>query len=169
MIFIGVDPGLTGALAFIDSATGAAAIEDIPTVALTGKGLVQRRIDGQALAQVVRRHMPADETCTVVCEAVHAMGGNSMQTMGSLLRSLGAIEAVFDVLRHPAAMVTPQTWQRLYGLAGKKAKREPGTVPEAIRIARELYPDAAQLLQRVKDHNRAEALLIAHYGLRSLA
>jgi hypothetical protein len=97
------------------------------------------------------------------------MGGNSMQSMGSLLRSLGAIEAVFDVLRYPAALVAPQTWQRHFGLQGKKAKREPGTMPEAIRIACELYPRSAHMLRRVKDHNRAESLLIAHYGRTMVA
>ena len=168
MIVIGIDPGLTGAMSFIDSAAGTASIEDIPTVPLTGKGLVQRRIDGRKLAELVRKHCPADRAVIVVCEAVMAMGGqnNAMQTQGSLMRSLGAIEAVFDVLRWPALIVAPQTWQRHYGLQGKKAKREPGTLPDAIRIARELYPTAANMLQRVKDHNRAESLLIAAYGLQ---
>jgi hypothetical protein len=31
-----------------------------------------------------------------------------------------------------------------------------------------LYPDAAHHLQRAKDHNRAEALLLAHYGRKWL-
>jgi hypothetical protein len=85
------------------------------------------------------------------------------------MRSLGAIEAVFDVLRFPAALIEPACWQRYYGLQGKKAKREAGSMPEAIRVACELYPRAAHMLQRVKDHNRAEALLIAHYGRSTLA
>ena len=34
---------------------------------------------------------------------------------------------------------------------------------------RTLYPGAQTRLARQKDHNRAEALLLAHYGLRRLA
>lgn len=170
MITVGIDPGLTGALAFIGR--GQAHIEDIPTLPLPGGGLVSRRIDGRKLAEIVRRHCPADAAVLVCCESVGVMGGqnNAVQTQGSLLRSLGAIEAVFDVLRWPCVMVSARSWQKHYGLSGKKAeKRERGDMPAAILKARELYPAAAHMLQRVKDHNRAEALLIAHFGMGSIA
>ncbi len=165
MIVVGIDPGLTGALAFVHA--GQAVIEDIPTLPLTGKGLVTRRIDGLKLAEIARRHCPADACVTVICEAVGTMGGknNAVQTQGSLLRSLGAIEAVFDVLRWPCLMVRAQEWQKHYLLAGKKTeKRARGELPAAISKAAALYPGARHQLLRVKDHNRAEALLIAHYG-----
>lgn len=171
MIVIGVDPGLTGALAFVRPA-GLVAIEDIPTQALDGKGLVKRRIDGLALAQLVRKHCPVGSAVLVCCEQVGTMGGqnNAVQTQGSLMRSLGAIEAVFDVLRWPCLMVQPRVWQGHHGLAGKKAgKREHGALPAASVKALELYPAAARQLARVKDHNRAEALLIAAYGLETMA
>ena len=168
-IVVGIDPGLTGAIAFIHA--GKAAIEDIPTIALPGKGLVTRRVDGRALVELLRKHCPLGHAVTVVCEAVGTMGGqnNAVQTQGSLMRSLGAIEAVFDVVRAPCLMVTPREWQKLFGLVGKKAeKREPGQMPAAIVKACALYPGAAHMLRRVKDHNRAEALLIAHYGVVTL-
>ena len=67
-------------------------------------------------------------------------------------------------------MVRAQAWQKHYGLEGKKReKRAPGEMPAAILKARELYPDAAPLLQRVRDHNRAEALLLAHYAVETMA
>lgn len=170
MITVGIDPGLTGALAFIGR--GSVHIEDIPTLPVPGGGLVSRRIDGRRLAEIVRHHCPADAAVLVCCEAVGVMGGqnNAVQTQGSLLRSLGAIEAVFDVLRWPCVMVSARAWQKHFGLIGKKAeKRERGTLPAAILTARTLYPNAAHQLQRVKDHNRAEALLIAHFGMGSMA
>ena len=168
MIVCGIDPGLTGALAFIGGPAGVA-VEDIPTLALPGDGLVKRRVDGHALAEIVRRHCPVGHAVAVFCEAVGTMGGqnNAVQTQGSLLRSLGAIEAVFDMLRWPCVMVAPQTWQAFYGLRGKKAeKREKGVLPAAIMKARDLYPQAAHDLRLVKSHNKAEALLLAHFGLR---
>jgi hypothetical protein len=74
------------------------------------------------------------------------------------------------VLRFKPRMVSPQTWQAHYGLKGKKAvKREPGEMPQAIVIARTLYPEVAHWLSRVKDHNRAESLLIAHHGMQEFA
>ena len=164
MIVVGIDPGLTGALAFIE-ADGRAHLADMPTVALPGDGMVGRRVDGRALAELLRLQCPAGAAVSVACEAVHALaGGNAIQTQGSLLRTLGAIEAVFDVLRWPCALVAPQTWQRHYGLTGKKReKREPGELPAAVQMAARLYPSAAHDMRRVRDHNRAEALLIAHW------
>jgi crossover junction endodeoxyribonuclease RuvC len=169
MVVVGIDPGLTGALAFIGGPSGVV-IEDIPTLALPGDGLVRRRVDGRALAEIVRHHCPPGEAVAVFCEAVGTMGGqnNAVQTQGSLLRSLGAIEAVFDMLRWPCVMVPPKTWQGFYALKGKKAEnRAKGELPLAIVKARALYPQALPRLQRIKDHNRSEALLIAHWALRN--
>ena len=169
MIVVGVDPGITGALAFIDS-RGTAVVEDIPTIAVPGGGMVKRRVDGYGMAKIVRAHCPIGESVLVVCEAVHAMPGNAMQTQGSLLRSLGAIEAVFDVLRLSPRMVSPQSWQAAFGLKGKKTeKRERGELPAAIVIARKLYPMLCDRLELVKRHNRAEACLIAAFGQERFA
>lgn len=170
MIFVGIDPGLTGALAFIGP--GVCTVEDIPTLDTGSRGLVKRRVDGLKLAQIVRKHCPAGAAVTVCCELVGTMGGqnNAVQTQGSLLRTLGAVEAVFDVLRWPCVMVHPKTWQGHHGLTGKKAaKRQKGQLPAAIVKAATLHPCLAHLLQRVKDHNRAEALLIASYGQETLS
>lgn len=155
MIYIGIDPGLTGAISFVDS-RGSCVVEDIPTVELPGNGMVKRKVDGLALARLVRQHCPASDQAMVVCEAVRAMGGknNAVQTQGSLMRTLGAIEAVFEVLRFPWAIVEPQAWKRFYGLGSDKR--------ESLTVARALYPGAP--LKLAKHHNRAEALLIAHYG-----
>lgn len=157
MIFVGIDPGLTGAISFIDS-RGSCVIEDIPTVELFGNVMVKRKVDGLALARLVRQHCPATDQAMAVCEAVRAMGGknNAVQTQGSLMRTLGAIETVFEVLRCPWQVVEPQAWKRFYGLGSDKAA--------SLATARALYPGAP--LKLAKHHNRAEALLIAHYGLK---
>jgi crossover junction endodeoxyribonuclease RuvC len=172
MIVVGIDPGLTGALAFIRP-DGTASIEDIPTVTVQGARKVSRRIDGRGLGELVRRHCPAGSAVLVACEEVSIFGSSdaagSVQS-GSLMRTLGAIEAVFDVLRWPCLMVRPQAWQKHFGLAGKKAeKREKGQKPPAIVTALQLHPETAHLLARVKDHNRAEALLVARYAKDTLA
>lgn len=159
MIAIGIDPGLTGALSFIDS-RGSVVVEDIPTVPLGGNGLVKLKVDGLALARLVRNHCPATDGVLVVCEAVRAMPGNAIQTQGSLMRSLGAIEAVFEVLRFPVLLVEPQTWKRHFGLKSDKGA--------SLTVARTLYPQCTAI-GRAKDHNRAESLLLAHYGRTVLA
>lgn len=160
MIAVGIDPGLTGAAAFVDS-RGTCAIVDLPTVPLSGGGLIKRRIAGDVLARSLRDFCPVGETVLVAVEAVHTMGGrnNAVQTQGSLMRSLGAIEAVLEVLRLPFQAVEPQVWKGFYGLGAEKRA--------SLEKALALYPAAP--LRLAKDHNKAEALLIAHWALRSAA
>lgn len=158
MIFVGIDPGLTGAVAAVDSA-GTCAVEDLPTVPLPGSGLVRRRVDGLALAKMLRHMVPIGHACLVVIEDVQAIGGSAVQTMGSMMRSVGTIEATAEILRMPIRRALPRTWKKFYGLGAEKGA--------SLSIARELYPLAP--LGLAKHHNRAEALLIAHYGQARLA
>lgn len=169
MNVMGVDPGTTGAVAFITER--GAAVYDLPVREIRGNGFSVRRIDGRALAKLIRSECPAGEPFAAFCESVHARAGerNSMMTQGSLMRSFGAIEAVCDCLGAPPELITPQAWQAFYGLVGKKTEiRGKGALPAATRKALELYPSVAGDLMRVKDHNRAESLLIAHFGMRKV-
>lgn len=165
----GFDPGVSGAVAFITER--GASVHDLPVRLLKGNGFSIKRIDARALALLVREHCPADEPFAAFCESVHARSGerNSMMSQGSLMRSLGAIEAVCDCLGAPAELIQPQAWQAFYGLVGKKSEiRGKGELPAATRKALQLYPSVAADLQRVGDHNRAESLLVAHFGLRKV-
>lgn len=161
MIFIGIDPGLTGACAVIDH-QGVRAIFDLPTMKAPEVGpdaKVQRKIDGRAFHKLLLQHCPlADGRPQVIIEKVGTMGGqnNAVQTQGALMRTLGAIEAVMECMTYPVHYVAPQKWKRMYGVGAVKA--------HALDKARKLYPAAAGDLARVKDHNRAEAVLIAHWG-----
>ena len=69
----------------------------------------------------------------------------------------GAYEGVLDMLRLPFRSVEPQVWKGFYGIGASKR--------EALHKALVLYPDAPVRL--MADHNKAEALLIAHWALRT--
>lgn len=162
MISIGIDPGLTGAIAFVDHRS--CVVEDLPTMPLPGNGLVTRKIDGRALVELLRRHTIPGEPVRVYCEQVSTMGGknNAVQTQGSLMRTLGAIEAVLECMRMAPEMVQPRKWKGFYALGAEKAA--------SLEKARALYPNlASSTLRLVKHHNRAEAVLIAHWGQRTTA
>lgn len=169
MIVIGIDPGLTGACSILDH-NGLRAVFDLPTMKIPGvgpKAMVQKKIDGRAFCALLLKHCPASEAKpTFVIEAVGTMGGanNAVQTQGSLLRSLGALETVAECLKFPVTYANPQSWKRWYGLidsdatpAARKAK--------AMTTARALFPSCSDIAQ-AKDHNRAEAILIAHWWRR---
>lgn len=158
MIHIGIDVGLSGAMASIDH-TGHARVADLETVE-TEAG---KRLDGRALILMLRAFVPADSVCTVIVEDIRPrpMGnggraGNTMHSQGSLMRSRGIVEAVCDIARVPVVWVQPQTWKRHYGLLGKDK--------DAGRLcALSLFPRLQDDLRRKKDHNRGDSLLLARY------
>lgn len=168
MIVLAIDPGLTGACSVVGH-TGLRAVFDLPTMPIPGvgqKALVQRKLDGLALRRQILDACPADEPIAAVIEAVGVMGGknNSVQTQGSLMRTLGAVETVLECLRLRVEYAPPQTWKRFFGLIDSKlspAERK----AKALDVARQLYPDCAEI-RRAKDHNRAESILMAHWHLR---
>ena len=171
MIIVSVDPGLTGACSVQDH-KGLRAVFDLPTMKIPGvgpKAMVQNKIDGAALKKLLLMHCPADEPVRAVIEAVGTMGGanNAVQTQGSLLRSLGAIETVLELLGAKPTYAHPQTWKRHFGLIDSNlTDRE--RKAKAIECARRLFPGRGEFA-RVKDHNRAEAALIGRWMLQEVA
>jgi hypothetical protein len=162
MIFVGIDPGLTGAVAAIGC--NGARVADIPTLEIPGSGRTKRVVHGYELARLIRQLVPAGEVAIVVLEDVHAMSssisGSGANT--SLMHSKGVIEGVLSVLRLEVRMVNTRKWKGLFGLDADKSK--------ALAIARNLYPEIAEThLARKKDDGRADALLMAHYGKTRLA
>ena len=71
----------------------------------------------------------------------------------------GLLRGVMATLGIAYELVAPATWKLAMGLRGKEKA-------DSRQKAQELYPTAP--LARVKDHGRAEALLIAHFGHRVL-
>ncbi|APW38468.1 hypothetical protein RD110_15715 [Rhodoferax koreense] len=178
MIVVSIDPGLTGACAVLGH-NGLRAVFDLPTMKIPNigpKAMVQNKIDGRALCSLLLQHCPAAEgTPTVVIEAVGTMGGanNAVQTQGSLLRSLGAIETVAECLKFPVVYANPQTWKRWYGLIQNGAlteltasQRTAAAKRKAMDTARALFPGCAEI-SRAKDHNRAESILLGHWWRRN--
>lgn len=171
MIVIGIDPGLTGACSVL-SHNGLLAVFDLPTMPIPDvgpKALVQRKLDGLAFKSKLLEVCPADEPISAVVEAVGTMGGqnNSVQTQGSLLRTLGAVECVLECLRLPVGYAIPQTWKRFYGLIDANLK-DGQRKAKALATARRLYPGCTDI-GMAKHHNRAESILIAHWHMRCAA
>jgi hypothetical protein len=172
MVVVAFDPGLSGACAVLDH-NGLRALFDIPTMPIPGvgpKALVKKKVDGRALVRELRKHCQAGEAVHSVVESVGTMGpgaNNAVQTQGSLLRTLGAIETVLECLGWAPGYANAQTWKRHYGLIDSKVTPS-ARKAKALECARRLYP-ACSDIARAKDHNRAEAVLIAHWWRASHA
>jgi len=156
MIVIGIDPGLSGAIAFYDTVEGAVEIADMPTVEISRNGKNKREVSAVLLSNILTRH----KVEAAFLERVNAMAGQGVTSVFSIGRSSGMVEGILAAYDIPTTLVTPQAWQKAVGQrAGKDGSRE---------RAMQLFPAQAELFQRKKDDGRSDAALIAYYGAKLL-
>jgi hypothetical protein len=148
---LGIDPGITGAFAVLDAAGALVAVEDLPVIRDGKLGWIDADAFTSRLIEIRAGH---ELHATV--ERVHAMPGNGSQAAFSQGATLGSILAALQVVRARIALVTPNTWKKSMGLSSDKSA--------SLDKARLLFPTAD--LDRKKDHNRAESLLIALFAQR---
>jgi crossover junction endodeoxyribonuclease RuvC len=157
---IGIDPGFSGGIAVINSST--TAVFEMPTIAgpkkKKGKRDTQKMIDGGALWRIFCKYQPR----LIIIEQVGSMPGQGVSSTFMFGKAYGAALGLSLATSAHVVTVVPAKWKRAYGLIGKSKKA-------SIILARELYPDLGVELRRVtKDDGKAEALLIARYGLLNL-
>lgn len=152
MIYLSIDPGLvSGAWAALDGNGDFVACGDVPNA--------DGRVQPRALKQALQACVLAGDSAEIVIEQVGVMPGQGIASSGRFMRATGCIEAVAMLMNYPVHFVTPQAWKKHHGLIGK---------PKAasLAMAKDLWPTAP--LKLVKHHGRAEALLLAKWGLETL-
>jgi crossover junction endodeoxyribonuclease RuvC len=152
---IGIDPGITGAIAYHEG--DLSAVHDIPQGA-TAKG--KSEIDRHGLLRILR-DLPAG---AVWLEAVSAMPGQGVSSSFRFGETLGIIKMAATATGRELRMVTPAVWKRHFGLIFPKGTPKPQIKKASLQMARDRFPWMADDLKRQKDDGRAEALLIALYG-----
>lgn len=148
-LFIGIDPGKSGGIAYIDTQdniSGTMPYSDTELLNLC-------------------RDASHDWGKEVVCclEKVGAMPGQGVVSMFSFGQSVGYIKGVLESFRIPYQEITPQKWKREFGLTSDKAK--------SAEVCGRLFPDVSLLAtpRCKKPHDgMAEALLMAEYARRKL-
>ena len=139
---IGIDPGATGAIAAIHLGLFAEPdVFDMPATAADMVGVLYRW-HGQDVH--------------VFLEQAQSMPGQGVASTFKYGVGFGQILGVLAALGIPHRQVSPAVWKRQMGVTKDKDK--------ARALAQQLFPTAP--LSRVKDHGRAEALLIAEWGRR---
>lgn len=153
MIVLGVDPGISGALAFFEVSAGRVEVVDMPTIAAGTNS--KRVVDEASLASCVENYRTLLAHAFV--ERVGAMPGQGVTSMFSFGRSFGVVLGVLAAFRVPVTLVQPQRW--------KAALSVPAAKDGARARASQLMPGFARLWPLVKHDGRAEAALIAYYGV----
>ena len=154
-LYIGIDPGAKGAVAFLRD-TGWFKIIPMPLLT-TDKGKGTKTVVSAPLLYGALRGMP-DTHRIAIMEQVGAMPGQGVTSMFSFGRAVGVVEGVMAGLQVPLSQVAPQRWQKAMGVSGGKD----GALARAI----ELFPGAATMLvgsRGGKLDGFADALLIAEY------
>jgi crossover junction endodeoxyribonuclease RuvC len=146
--FIGVDPGLSGAIAILHD--GGYVVYDIPTMA-KGSGTVKTEINARGMADIFKKGVVSSPIAAL--ERVNAMPGQGVASVFSLGDSFGVCRAVLACQSIPTIYITPTEWKKHYKLTSDKE--------EARSMAIKLFPHAELHLKKHID--RAEALLIANY------
>lgn len=117
------------------------------------------------------------DNLTIYMEKVHAMPSQGVTSMFTFGKNVGRIEGYLKCKGHVWVDVTPQTWQKALGLIEPRIKGVKLTSTEKEKIKREkkkkmlamaqsLYPEIFKGLNKGQSLSIADAVLIAHYGVK---
>ena len=150
-VICGIDPGVTGAVAFLRDDTPT--LYPMPVLKINA---TKREIDMPSLAALLSAHQPS----FVVLERVHSMPAQGIASAFSFGRTVGRIEGICAA--YSVELVTPQEWKRVI-LNGTDRSKE-----AAVAFCRRRWPDVSLTPNGCTKphHGLAEALCICEFGRR---
>ena len=153
MRIIGIDPGLSGAIAILED-NKVIELFDMPVMSDGKKN--KRQLNSAHLVKLIRDNIKDSQDITMVVEQVNAMPGQGVTSMFNFGQTFGAIKGICAALGLPIFFVRPAKWKKHFELinSSKDASRT-----KAI----EMYPKISDKLSKKKDVNKSDAILIARY------
>ena len=153
MKVIGIDPGLSGAIAVLEN-NKVLNIFDMPVMSEGKKK--KRQLNSVQLVKLIKDNISNNDDISVVVEQVNAMPGQGVTSMFNFGQTFGAIKGVCAALGLPIFFVRPSKWKKHFELinSSKDSSRT-----KAI----EMYPSLSDNLAKKKDVNKSDAILIARY------
>jgi len=146
MIFIGIDPGANGAMAVI---------QEDDTYEFPFKQISMTLISSMLEDYSDKRD------CFALIEKVHAMPGQGVVSTFNFGYNFGMLEGFLIGSGIPYDRVTPQKWQKNYGLFKLPGETHTDKKNRHKALAQKLFPDLKIT------HATADALLIAEYARRT--
>ena len=147
MIYIGIDPGTSGALAMISEGREAKVVS----------------WDSEDYKNALAAVSVANEYAVACLEKVNAMPGQGVTGMFNFGKNYGHIIGLLEANEIPYELVRPQKWKKEFSITGDKNS--------SIEVCKRLFPGV--VLRRTErcrkdDDGMAEALLMAEYARRHL-
>ncbi|MFL2889531.1 MAG: crossover junction endodeoxyribonuclease [Pelagibacteraceae bacterium] len=153
MKIIGIDPGLSGAIAILEN-NKVIELFDMPTMPDGKKN--KKQLNSAQLVKILKENISNKDDISIVVEQVNAMPGQGVTSMFNFGQTFGAIKGVCAALGLPIFFVRPSKWKKHFELinSSKDASRT-----KAI----EMYPLIVEQLSKKKDVNKSDAILIARF------
>lgn len=155
MLTLGIDPGLSGAIAILDG-TKLVDVFDMPVVEIQHGKKKRRKISPEMIVSELSDYNGRISAAYV--EDVHAMPGQGVTSVFSFGEASGIARGVLAGLLIRTTLVSPVEWKRKLKLGRDKG--------ESRGLAAQLWPCQAGTFKRVRDDGRAEAALIAYWGVK---
>ena len=154
MKIIGIDPGLSGAIAILEN-NKVLNIFDIPVMSEGKKN--KRQLNSALLVNLLKENINnKEEEVVVVVEQVNAMPGQGVTSMFNFGQTFGAIKGICAALDLPIFFVRPSKWKKHFELINSsKDSSRTKTI--------EMYPKLSNQLAKKKDVNKSDAILIARF------
>ena len=153
MKIIGIDPGLSGAIAILEDKK-VFSVSDMPVMAEGKKN--KRQLNSAQLVNIIRENTNLKEDIAVVVEQVNAMPGQGVTSMFNFGQTFGAIKGICAALGLPIFFVRPSKWKKHFNLINSSKDSSRTKVIE-------MYPSLSSQLAKKKDVNKSDAILIARY------
>jgi crossover junction endodeoxyribonuclease RuvC len=164
---LGVDPGISGALALLDPTKRSGnypygrllGVWDMPTtkVRLGNK----RTVDPWGVDMILTAQGGSVSIGLAVVEEVGVMSGHEgRKSMFNFGQSYGLVQGVIATHYIEIQLAKPGVWKSLLNLSPDKRT--------SLNMVRKLFPNEKDRFSRVKDHGRAEALLLAVCAVKLL-
>lgn len=156
---LGIDPGLSGALAFYEPPTGDLIVVDTPVKSARIGGKLKFVPDPESLGILLDHWRPLIQFAVI--ERVHAMPKQGVTSSFNFGDVFGLVRGSVHANIIPVHYVEPSVWKRAYGLTGGKDNKR-----ESLAKATKLFPKHADKWTLRKHDGRAEAAILAHFGSR---
>lgn len=150
--FIGIDPGLQGAIAFIDVDNQRLHTCPTPVYVEKVRGKKKTMYDVPAMARLLS--LPAELVSMVYIEHVSAMPGQGVTSMFRFGFGYGLWIGMLGACRFPYKTLTPRSWKPKYDLGSDKEMSR--------QVASTIFPLCTNFWRLKKHDGLAEASLLAH-------
>ena len=108
MKIIGIDPGLSGAIAILEN-NKVLNLFDMPVMSEGKKN--KKQLNSSHLVNIIKENIAQNEEIAVVVEQVNAMPGQGVTSMFNFGQTFGAIKGLCAALELPIYFVRPSKWK----------------------------------------------------------